>query len=105
MNLVETLPTLLLRTQEGKLKWEEFGTNSFMAQVGGVFLSIQSMGVSYRISLLNEAGTTLESDDVNSFGSLEENFEQAKELHTLARRQALKIDAAFDQLKKGLDSL
>lgn len=103
MNLIEAVPKLIETTSQGKLEWESLGTNSFVASIGKVLVSVTYSSNNYAISLLDEGGATLEHKVYSSVSG--SSFQSMKQLYDLARRRALNIDSALAELMKGLESL
>jgi hypothetical protein len=102
----ELVDTILTRTREGKLSWEELSSNSFLTRVGQTMIVVdqwRSDGLPY-LRITDESGKILETIGypIYTEGGREELLST---LHELARRQALKVDETLSDLKRSLDKL
>ena len=105
----ELVSTILIRTQEGKLSWEELSSTGFLTHVGQTMIIIdRSRGErppSMRIT--DESGKLLEiiEGPVFAGGGILGTMDLLSELYELARRQALRVDETLSDLKRSLDRL
>lgn len=105
----ELVATVLARTREGKLDWEELSQTGFLTRVGQTMLVIDrprgNQQPSMRIT--DESGKVLEviGDPVFSGGAALATVDLLSELYELARRQALRVDETLSNLKRQLDRL
>lgn len=98
----ELVNTILARTREGKLGWEELSSTGFLARVGQTFIVIdRSRGSQITLRITDEVGKAIETIDSSPF----EPHEPLIEIYELARRQALKVDETLSDLKRRLDNL
>jgi hypothetical protein len=102
----ELVNTILARTREGKLSWEELSSSGFLTRVGQTMIVIdrsRSDGVPY-LRITDESGKVLETIEfpVVSDDSVEELLSI---LYELARRQALRVDETLSDLQRSLDRL
>lgn len=98
----ELVNTILVRTREGKLTWEELSLTGFLTRVGQTMIIIDrpaGRGVTLRIT--DESGKAIET--VNS--PVFQTDEFLSEIYELARRQALNVDETLSDLKRRLDNL
>jgi hypothetical protein len=81
----------------GELKWEPTsGESTFQTSFPKYSVSITHVAGDYLIRLFNESGRHIES--VSSSELYSGGFEKAGELFELARRNALQVDNALDEL-------
>lgn len=105
----ELVATVLARTREGKLDWEELSQTGFLTRVGQTMIIIDrprgDQQPSMRIT--DESGKILEAigGPILSLNQLAYPGELLSELYELARRQALRVDETLSNLKRSLDSL
>ena len=101
----ELVSTILARTREGKLSWEELSATGFLARVGQTLMIVErqrSYGpASLRIT--DEAGKLLETIEGPIYAGGPKEI--SSELYDLARRQALKVDETLSDLKRNLEKL
>lgn len=106
IELGQILEGLVLRTTEGKLKWNRtVQDDRFVTSLDAISVVIvgtqghEELG--YRLDILEESGVTVES-----FGIRDTTVEQdqlMERLHVLARRSALNTDATLEKLAKALN--
>lgn len=100
----ELVNTILMRTREGKLGWEELSMTGFLARVGQTMIvADRSRSGDLTLKITDENGKVLES-----IGSAKAEFhleESLEEIYELARRQALRVDDVLSELKHRLDRL
>jgi hypothetical protein len=103
--LEDLIPTLLEKTQEGKLKWEDLSSGSFLVGLGSnsFELSTPKIGGGIRLALLDEGGRRLES--VTYADLTHPRDATLAELHEIVRRKALRIDEQLADVKAKLDKL
>lgn len=98
----ELVNTILVRTREGKLAWEELSLAGFLARVGQTIIIIdRSPGGHITLRITDEMGKIIETVDHSPFTT----DESLIEIYELARRQALKVDETLSELKRRLDTL
>jgi hypothetical protein len=102
--LADLLPTLHQKTTAGRLTWEEFGEDAFVASLGNALLEVNRMRGSPRLILRDGGGRALETLTV-SFGTDPEAANLLNDILDLARRRAYRIDETLDEAKKALDEL
>jgi hypothetical protein len=90
-------------SREGKVNWQETaGEQTFLAAVAKYVVTIRESNwngsTEYDLEVSDQSGKTLENASVSS-GPL---FADLSELHTLARRHALKVDEALTDLLSSL---
>jgi len=98
----ELVDTILARTREGKLTWEELSLTGFLVRVGQTMIIIdRSRGGQITLRITDEAGKTIEAVDQQPFIG----DQPLTEIYELARRQVLKVDETLSDLKRKLDTL
>jgi hypothetical protein len=97
-NVNEILAKTLKATKAGKLQWELVGRDSFRTQIGKMFLTILSDDGQFIFTIYDDDGNQLD----NSSG-YHDDSEQV--LYEAARRTALRVDDALDNLDRQLDEL
>ena len=102
----ELVNTVLARTREGKLIWEELSLSGFLTRVGQTMIIIDrprgDMPPSMRIT--DDSGKILENIGPPVFNE-DASKELLSELYELARRQALRVDETLSDLQRSLDRL
>lgn len=104
----ELVNTILARTREGKLSWEELSQTGFLARVGQTMIIIDRLrGEEYpSMRITDESGKTLEVIRGQIFSEIgDSTVELLPEIYELARRQALRVDETLSNLKRSLDRL
>ncbi len=99
------LSRLITASKEGKLDWAPTGTTSskFVTALSGKY--VVSVGEQWVGSPSPEHYLRLETQDGISIQTLtDETYPDVKELYEFARRRALKVDEAIDDILKELDS-
>ena len=105
----ELLSTILARTQEGKLTWEELSSTGFLTHVGQTMIIVDRLRnerpPSMRIT--EETGKLLEviEGPIVGGGGILGAKDLLSEIYELARRQALRVDETLSDLKRSLDRL
>lgn len=105
----ELVNTILARTREGKLGWEELSLTGFLTRVGQTMIIIDRPRAdrlpSMRIT--DESGKVLETIEPPVYPDATQALpiDLLSELYELARRQALRVDEALSDLKRRLDKL
>jgi hypothetical protein len=94
----DILAKALAATKVGKLKWDLVGRDSFRTQVGKLFLTISRATDDFVFAIYDDDGNVLE----NNFGSYHDD---QNTLYELARRSALNIDDALENLDQQLKDL
>src|SRR5258706_13185470 len=101
MTLQDLIPALFAKTFEGKLKWEDSGSGSFVASVNDLTVKVEyestSTRIVYRIRLLNENGDTIERFNPPRGTEPEAHL---LELYDLARRKGMKVLGCVDRLQR-----
>ena len=102
--LSELIPTLLEKTNEGKIEWQQLSAATFVARVGAASLEVgrNRNNVDYLV-LRNEVGDALEQTDYNLLPSGLD--QQLRALYERAHRKALRLDETIEDLKKRLKEL
>lgn len=100
----ELVSTILARTHEGKLSWEELSLTSFLTRVGETMIIIDQVRGGPAIRITDETGKVLETI-ASPVYSQNGNKELLSELYELARRQALRVEDTLSNLKRSLDRL
>ena len=104
----ELVSTILTRTREGKLNWEELSQTGFLTRVGQTLIIIDHpRGEEWpTMRITDESGKSLEviRGPIVSGEGLG-TAELLSEIHELARRQALRVDETLSDLKRSLDKL
>ncbi len=102
----ELVDTILARTREGKLTWEELSLSSFLARVGQTLIILdRPRGENLPfMRITDEVGKVLEVIEA-PISNPDESTELLSVLYELARRQALKVDETLSDLKRSLDKL
>ena len=103
--LKDTIPSLLAKTQEKKIEWEDIGGGgSFIARFGNLSLELRKTRDDVPIlSLLDENGRRIETVD---WSLLERPLDQQLEaLYEQARRKALRVEDKIIDLRNKLDEL
>jgi hypothetical protein len=102
----ELVNTILARTREGKLTWEELSLAGFLTRVGQTMIIIDRPRgdrlPSMRIT--DESGKVLETIEPPVYTD-DAPTELLSDLYELARRQALRVDETLSDLKRSLDRL
>ena len=102
--LIDLATSVLQRTRDGKLTWNELSSASYVATVGEDSIIIARVsGPFYTMRFVNPQGTEIDKISPNVLNS-EENSTLG-EIYELARRQALKVDETLLNLKRMLDRL
>jgi hypothetical protein len=103
-NLIELIPILLQKTEEGKLEWDSLSNESFVARLGenAVEVGYNRQGAA-RLSLLDVTGRTLETALWSEIPSPWD--QQLTKLLGIARRKALRVDETLADVKGFLDRL
>lgn len=102
----ELVITVLARTREGKLDWEELSQTGFLTRVGQTMIIVDRPRghtlPSMRIT--DDSGKVLEiiEGPILAEGG---GTELLSELYELTRRQALNVDETLSDLKRSLDKL
>jgi hypothetical protein len=104
----ELVSTILTRSREGKLTWEELSQTGFLTRVGQTVIIIdRPRGEEWpSIRITDEFGKSLEV--IRGPIVLGEGLgttEFLSEIYELARRQALRVDETLSNLKRSLDKL
>lgn len=106
IELGQILEGLVLRTTEGKLKWNRtVQDDRFVTSVDAISVVIvgpqghQEPG--YRLDILEESGETVESFGFHD--TTVEQDQQMERLYVLARRSALNIDSTLEKLARALE--
>jgi hypothetical protein len=100
--------TILERTREGKLTWEELSLSGFLTRVGQTMIIIDRPRGNElpSIRITDESGKLLEIIEGPVLaGSGLGSKELLSEVYELARRQALRVDETLLDLKRSLDRL
>lgn len=102
----ELVNTVLARTREGKLIWEELSLTGFLARVGQTLIIIdRPRGAEMpSMRITDEGGKVLETVEPPIYNE-DESTELLAALYELARRQALRVDETLSDLKRNLDRL
>ncbi|SRR5271170_6560920 len=101
----ELVNTVLERTREGKLTWEELSLTGFLTRVGQTMIIIDRPhgGVTRPLMrITDENGKVLETIEPADWG---DTGQLLSEVYELARRQALRVDETLSDLKRSLDRL
>ncbi len=104
----ELVNTILARTREGKLSWDELSLTGFLTRVGDIGIIIdRARGVkSPSMRITDETGKVLEVIDGPIYsGEGLGSVNLLSELYELARRQALNVDETLSDLQRKLDRL
>jgi hypothetical protein len=105
----ELVNTILARTREGKLSWEELSQTGFLTRVGQTMIIIgrQRNNDLLHLRITDQSGKILETifSPVYPKEMTLTTTELLSELYELARRQALKVDETLSDLKRSLDRL
>ncbi len=100
----ELVKTILARTREGKLGWEELSVTGYMTQVAQTRIVVdRSRGDRPVMRITDESGKLLETIESPIYSNSSE--ELLSELYSSARRQALKVEEALSDLKRNLDKM
>ena len=94
----DILNKALTATKVGKLGWELVGRDSFRTQVGKMFLTISQDDNQFTFTIYDNDGNVLESNS----GAY---YYPQQDLYELARRAALKVDDALEDLDQQLKDL
>ena len=102
----ELVNTVLARTREGKLTWEELSLTGFLTRVGQTMIIIDRRrdATMPHMRITDESGKILETVDPPILNE-DSPVELLSELYELARRQALRVDETLSDLKRSLDRL
>ncbi len=109
--LVATILKLHEKTKKGELQWEETSNErvyqvSFPGYTVQMFHRLSQEGadaLDYFIRILNENGGVLEeSSDLDLKEEWEPSFRVMKELYEMARRRALGVEQALNNILKAL---
>ena len=111
------LNKLTARSRDGKITWRDtVGKQKFLAMLGetGVAIDFNSATGVYELQILDNRGRVIESVSAE-YGtiaelSLQEPDKQVvaqalKNLHEIARRSVLNVDATLDELASHLDAI
>jgi hypothetical protein len=101
----ELVNTILARTREGKLAWEELSQTGFLARVGQTMIIVdRPRNEDPFLRVTDEFGKILETIESPVFAE-GQSEELLSNLYEIARRQALRVDEALSHLKRSLDKL
>jgi hypothetical protein len=103
---LELVNSVLTRTREGKLTWEELSLAGFLTHVGQTIIIVdRPRGETLpSMRIADESGKVLETIEPPVYNE-DASTELLSELYELTRRQALKVDEALSDLKRSLDRL
>jgi hypothetical protein len=93
------LDKVIAATRVGKLTWELVGRDSFRSQIGRTYLSISKDEDDFTFAIYDDDGNILESVCSSLYN------QAPQELYDQARRAALKIDDALEDLDQQLNRL
>lgn len=107
ITLEEMIPSILAKTNEGKLDWQALSENMMIVTAGnnrviGIKRETRSGAQIAQLSILDDDGNTLDSVTV---GRTDPRYSTLAKLFDMARKRSLKIDAALEDVKKFLDSI
>ncbi|MEO5926896.1 MAG: hypothetical protein ABIR70_23985 [Bryobacteraceae bacterium] len=111
MALTEQIELLIQRllalSKEDKVNWQETAIEQkFLAAVSKYVVTIEEAtwnGLHYTLEVSDQTGKVLEAVTVTPDLKIDSrSFDELSELHTLARRRALKVDAALSDLLSDL---
>jgi hypothetical protein len=102
-NLTDLLPVLLQKTQEGKVRWEQLATESFLASVGDASFEVAKVKGVTQLSLRNTEGQRLEAVTWNLLRDPADKL--LNQLYDEARRGALGVPQAIEAAIKLLEDL
>ena len=100
----ELVNSILARTSERKLFWQELSSTGFLTHVGETMIIVDQMrgGILY-LRIADPSGKVIEevtaSQNETQLGGL------LSDLYESARRQALRVDETLSDLKRNLDKL
>jgi hypothetical protein len=100
----ELVDTILARTREGKLTWEELSQTGFLTRVGQTMIIIDQVRGGPALRITDDSGKVLEGIASPVF-SQDGKRELLSDLYELARRQALRVEDTLSELKRRLDRL
>lgn len=104
------LNKLIEKSRDGKITWRDTaGKQTFMTMLGetGVSIDFDSASGVYKLQILDNRGRLIESVSAGGYGLRlrQETLASMKDLHEVARRSALNIDATLDKLSSHLDAI
>ena len=91
---------LIQKTNNGSLRWEATAAEGvYQVSFPRFTVQISERGNDFVLTILNSEGTLLEeAADPEFQGKIENPFSRMQQLYVNARRQALGVDAALDEL-------
>jgi hypothetical protein len=105
----DIVTTLLTKSREGKIDWEEASDNSYYVEVGDLTMTVANTKVPSPSPLpgsIWRPTLTIRNASGNTIARVQNSEkDNVAELLELARRKALKIDEALQTLKDALDEL
>ena len=115
--MTEIMTKLIEKSRDGKITWRDTaGKQKFLTMLGetGVAIDHDSVTGVYELQVVDNRGRVIESVS-SGYGAYEislreasrrkEMIENMKDLHEIARRSALNIDATLDKLSIHLDAI
>ncbi|MEW9805423.1 hypothetical protein [Mesorhizobium marinum] len=99
--MAQLLGLLVTKTQSGVLSWEQGpSADAYVTQIGNNSILIRTQREDYLVSIFNENGSVVESfTDVSlSQDGIESAFEGMRDLHEMARRNALGADRVINDI-------
>lgn len=107
IKLEELIPSILGKTNNGKLDWQALSENMMIVKAGenrviGIKREARSGVPIVQLSILDDEGNTLDSLTV---GRSDTRYSNLANLFDMARKRSLKIDAALEDVKRFLDSI
>jgi hypothetical protein len=103
ISLLELLPSLIEKSKEGKIAWEQLSANSFTAKLGNLDVDILQNGSDTLLRVRNDDGSVL--DAVSYLNTPTPTDKLIKEVYALARRVSMRVDEKIEGLKNILDQL
>lgn len=101
--------TIVERTRQRKIQWEELSGDSYYAELGDLALILNTEG---RVRIHGESAMKLwlslrapNGKIVDAIYTNEENYEELADLYEMARRQANKVDESISKLETLLRDL
>ena len=106
MKVVDLLPVIESKTSDGKLAWEELGAGVLTVELHRSYsLELRKQGQTLTLSVLNEEGRRLDTVECSLVSEDNEAAKPMRRLYELARRQALDVDSALDDVRRTLERL
>lgn len=94
------------KTLNGELNWEPTETEDvYQCAFPNYSVRISERGADYVVTIYNEQGTVIEEmTDVTLKDEIDNSFEKMRQIYDTARRVAMGVDKALDDLLSYLDN-